>query len=144
MCIAGRDPDRDAFGIAQRHLFRHQLADDEGGVGDERDHEPDPDDVGNALGEAELEQPLRQPLSERCARECAGEHTDQRDADLHRRQELAGIGGQRQRPLGAAHALGRQQRQPRRTRRDHGQFGHGEQAVDDDQDDDDDEFEREH
>ena len=43
----GRDLDRDALGVAQRHLLRHQLADDQGGVGDERDDDADADDVGN-------------------------------------------------------------------------------------------------
>ncbi|MGX1065874.1 hypothetical protein AB7M39_005239 [Bradyrhizobium diazoefficiens] len=131
-------------GSRSAHLLRHQLADDQCGVGDERDDDADADDVGDAGGQAELDQPLRQPLPERRAGERTREHADQRDADLHRREEFAGIGRQRQRAVGAAHALGGEQREAGRTGRDHGQLGHGEQAVDDDQDDDDDEFDREH
>ena len=49
-------------------------------------------------------QPLRDRPAEAGARISAGEDADQRDADLHRRQEAAGVGGEVERDLRAAAA----------------------------------------
>ena len=57
----------------------------------------------------------------------AGEHRDQGDADLHGRQEAAGIGEQVERGLGAVPAGARQRPQPGAARRDDRQLGHREQ-----------------
>ena len=68
-------------------------------------------------------------LGEPGAAEGAGDDADQGDADLHRREHAAGVARERQRQAGAAAALARQRLQPGRSRRDHGDLGHGEEAV---------------
>ena len=92
-----RDLHRDRFGIAQRDLLGHELADDQGSIGDDADDEAHADGVGECRREACLEQPMRQALSKCGTGEGARQHADQSDADLHRGKEFAGIGGQRQR-----------------------------------------------
>ncbi len=92
-----RDPHRHRFRIAQGDLLRHQFADDERRVSDERDDGADADRIRDALRQSELDQQVRQPLAERGAGKCAGQHADQRNADLDRGEKFAGIGCQRQR-----------------------------------------------
>ena len=133
-----RHRDRDPFGRAQRELLGHQLARDQREIGGERDDGGKTRRLGRFGFEA---QPGRKPvgdgLTEACARIGAGQHADQRDADLHRRQEAAGVGGELARDLRAAAAALLGRLQSRVARRDDGQFGHGENAVEEDEDRDD-------
>ena len=97
------------------------------------------------LGGVGLEPSKRQPLGDRPAeagaRIGAGEDADQRDADLHGRQEAAGIGGQLERASGAAAAALGHRLQPRLARRDDRQLAHRQHAVERDQREDEDEVE---
>ena len=74
---------RDRFGVAQGDLLRHQFTDDEGSIGDQRDHKTDAEPVGNAVGHAVADQRVCQPLADRRAGEGARQHADQRNADLN-------------------------------------------------------------
>ncbi len=65
------------------------------------DHDADPERVGDASDKPDAIRPLAQPLAKRGAGKCAGQHADQRDADLHRGEEAARIGAERQRAPGA-------------------------------------------
>ena len=126
-----RDDNRDPLGRAQRELFRHKLARDQRGIGGERD------DRGEArcLGGFGIEtKPGRKPVSDRIS---ASQHADQRDADLHSRQEAPGVGGEQARNLGATAPALLGRLQPRVARRNNGEFGHGENAVEQDEDQDD-------
>ena len=135
------DAHRHRFGVAQRHLFRDEFADDQRGVGDQRDHDADTGCVRDAFAQARLDQPRRKALAERRAGKRAGQDADQGDADLDGGEEAAGVRGQRKRALRSMDAFLSQGRQPRGAGGHDGQFRHGEQAVDDDQDRGDPEFE---
>ena len=126
---------RDRLGIAQRDLLGNELADDQRDIGDDRHDDADAEGAGHPVGNAIVDEQVAQALAERGAGEGAGEHADQRDADLHGRQEAAGIGAELERAAGAAHVPVDHRFQPGRAGRDDRQFGHGEQAVDDDEDD---------
>ena len=63
----GCGPDGDALRIPQRDLLRHELADNERGIGDEGDDDADADGVGDVLVDAGRDQILRQSLAERGA-----------------------------------------------------------------------------
>src|SRR3546814_3846987 len=65
------------------------------------------------------------------------QHADQRDADLHRRQEAPGVRGELARDLRAPAAALFGRLQPRVARRNDREFGHGENAVEEDEDGDD-------
>ena len=99
------------------------------------DDDADAEGAGHPVGNAVVDQQVAQPLAERRAREGAGKHADQRDADLHGRQEAAGIGAELERAAGAAHVPVDHRLEPGRPGRDDRQLRHREQAVDDDEDD---------
>ena len=70
----------------------------------------------------------------------AGQHADQRDAELHRGQELVGIVRQRERRPGALVALLGALLQADLAGRHDGDLRHGEDAVGQDEEEDDEEF----
>ena len=124
-----RHPRGDALGRAQGEVLGDELADDEREVGDGGDHQR----VGDLGAERREAGDARERVIERLgqpgAAEGARDDADQGDADLHRREHAAGIARERQRQARAAAALARQPLQPGRPRRDHGDLGHGEEAV---------------
>jgi hypothetical protein len=135
-------PDRHQLRRAQRQLLRHQLPQHEREVGGDDDDQGQRQAVGETgdRGEAGL-QPGLQVRGDAGAAEHAGEHADQGDAHLHRRQEALRIVRQRpcrHRPLDP---LPLQHRQPRPADRDEGQFAQREQPVQHDQQQDNDNFE---
>ena len=83
-----------------------------------------------------------EPHAQRRAAECARQNADQRDADLHGRQEAAGIVGQRQGLRGAAFACLRHLLQPNAAGRHHRHLGHGKKAIQQEQAEQDGNFER--
>ena len=68
----------------------------------ERDDDADAERIGEARRQPRPCENRRQPRAERGAGKRAGQHADQRDADLHRGQEFAGIFGQVEGRTGAA------------------------------------------
>ena len=80
-----------ALRVAQGELLGHQLADDDGEIGDEADHDAVAQGLGGALGHALGQEDVGQPAAERGAREGAGQDADEGDADLDRGQEPARI-----------------------------------------------------
>ena len=76
------------------------------------DHDADADRVSQALRQSDFDQQVGQALPQRGAGERAGQHADQRDPDLDRRQEFAGIRRQRQRAAGTRDVLFDQRREP--------------------------------
>ncbi len=124
----------DRLGRAQRELLGDELA------GDQRDIGRDDDDDA----EAELRRGVRRQRQERGEalggrpgeagpRERAVEDRDEGDADLRRRQEAGRVLGQRQRRRRTGPAGGGEPAQPRPPRRDDGELGHAEKAVERDQ-----------
>ena len=79
------------------------------------------------------DQPLGDRLPQTRARIGARQNADQGDADLHGRQEAAGVGDELPRYLRAAAPALFRRLQPRVARRDDCELGHGEQAVEEDQ-----------
>jgi hypothetical protein len=132
-----RHPDGYAFRVAERDLLGDKLADYQRAVGDHRHHDADAQRVGGVGGHAERQQLPGQAFAERGAGKSPGKHADQSDADLHGGQETAGIGAKRQSTAGPLHVPVDHRLEAGRTRRNHGQFGHGQQAVDADEDEDD-------
>ena len=131
-----RDLACDRLGRAQRDLLGHQFPDDEGRVGDECHHGPDPERARSTCGDASSHQPCGEPQAKRRAGESAGQDADERDADLNGGKEAAGVRSQLEGRRGAAdiplhHAL-----ETSRTGRDNCQFGHGKKAVHGNQNDD--------
>jgi len=118
----GRDLYRHSLGIAQSDLLRHQFADNQRGIGNERHHRADAERIGGALRQPHTHKPYRQPRAERRARERAGQHADQRDADLHGGEKFSGVRRQREGAARATHALFNKSGQPRGTGRDNGEF----------------------
>ena len=137
---AGRRAGRNPFGIPQRQLLGHELAEDQREIGNRKDHDADPDGAGGRIRDAALQQEFTQPVAEGGARKGARQHADQADADLCRRQEFARVLGQLQRHCRALVAIGGHDFQPRRAGRNNGEFRHGKQPVQEDQNDDDDDF----
>ena len=80
-------------------------------------------------------------VAKACARIGAGQNADQRDADLHRRQEPARLGGQVERISGARGAGLDHRLQPRLARRDDRQLAHRQHPVQRDQREDQDQVE---
>ncbi len=76
---------------------------------------------------------ILQPLAESRLAKRAEQHRDDRDADLHRRQQTRRVGLQFERRYGAGIALGRERLQPRRPRRHQRDLGHREKPVQQDQ-----------
>ncbi len=129
---------RDPLGRAQRELLRHQLARDQREIGGKRNDRR----KARRLGVFGIEaKPCREPVGYRLAeagtRIGAGQHADQRDSNLHRRQEAAGIGSELARDLRAAAAALLGRLKARVARRNDREFGHGENAVEEDEDRDD-------
>ena len=129
------------FGRGERDALGHEFADDHRQRGD-ADHDEHDGDLGAVGSNArDAVEHRAEPHAERGAAEGARQDADQRDADLHRGQEAAGIVGQRQRLRGAAVALLGHVLQPDAAGRHHRHFGQREEAVQQDQTDDDREFE---
>jgi hypothetical protein len=97
------------------------------------DHQHEADRLRIGRIEAEPHQPLGDRAAEARARISAGQDADQRDADLHGRQEPPGIGGKVERGLRAAMASLDHRLEPRLARRHDRQLRHGENAVQRDQ-----------
>ena len=83
-------------------------------------------------------------VAERGAGESARQHADKGDADLHRRQELAGIGAKRQSAAGALDVAIDHRLEASRPGRDDGELGHRQKAVHADEDDHDGDFNVKH
>ena len=132
------------LGIGQRKLLGHQLADDQRAVGDERHHDADAERIGDAARHAQFGERVGEAQADGGARKGARQHADQRDADLHGGQELAGVGGQEQGALGAGDATLGHHAQARRPGGHHGQFRHRQQTIENDQGDDKAEFDDQH
>ena len=98
----------------------------------------------DAVGVARQRRHLRDRLGERFGQSRAavgaGQHADQRDAELHRGQELVGIVRQRERRLRALVALFGALLQAHLAGGDDGDLRHGENAVGEDEQEDDEEF----
>ena len=124
-----RHDDRDRLGRAKRELLGHQLADDQRQEGDEDDDDAEADRLRGLGLETENTQALGHRAAEAGARISAGQNADQRDPDLHGRQEAARIGRQCERALRAAAAGLGAGAQPRLARRDDRQLAHREHAV---------------
>jgi len=135
-----RDPGGYALGIAQGDLLGHQLAQDQGNIGDGHDNHANADDIGDIVGNADGFEPVGEPEAQGGAGKSARQDTHQGDADLYRRQELARVLSERDGNGGAVIALVGHGAQARGTGGDNGQFRHGQQAVDDGQNDDDQNF----
>src|SRR5690606_7894274 len=75
------------------------------------------------------DEPVRQPTADRRSGQRTVENADQRDPNLYRRKETAGILLQLKRLFGAAYLLAGQYAQTAGPRRNHRQFRHGEQPV---------------
>ena len=88
-------------GISKRELLGHQLADHQRGEGREHDHQAETDRLGGVRIDAQQGQPLAHRIAQARARISAGENADQGDADLHRRQEAPGLGGELERAFRA-------------------------------------------
>ena len=87
---------RDRLGRAQRELLGHQLADDQRAEGGDDDDEAEADASARfPASSPSKREPLADRPAEARARIGAGENADQRDPDLHRRQEAARVGGER-------------------------------------------------
>ena len=128
-----RDDGRDALGVVQRDPLRHQLADDEREVRDREDDEEDGDAVRGRRDRPDACEDGRERVRELCAAIRAGEDADERDADLHRREEAVRAGRELDRGARAQVAVVGALLQPRLARRDDGELGHREHAVEHDQ-----------
>ena len=115
--------DRDRLGRAQSELLGDELADHQREIGGERDHDDEADIVRPLGAHPEGLDPLAHRLAERGARDGAGDDPDQGDAELHRGEELARVGGQQDRHFGALVALLGRHPEPRRASRDDGELG---------------------
>ena len=128
-----RDEARDRLRVEQREPLRHELADDERADRDARDH----DRHGNHVGVGRDERPLRQPRGnvgrQRGLAESAARDADHRDADLDRREEVAGVVGKLERRAGGGVPFFVKLLQARFPGGHDGHLGHREKAVDEEQ-----------
>jgi hypothetical protein len=134
--IGGATEDATPLGIAERDLLGHQLADDERKIGDDGDHDGDPDRLGGPWPDVERLEPVGQILGQGGPAKCAGEHADERDADLNAGKEAGLIVEQTQRRPGSDGTSLGHGGETRPTRGDERELSHGEEAVEDDQEDD--------
>jgi hypothetical protein len=140
----GRHPDGNSFRIAQRDLLRHQFADHQGEVRDDRHDEADAERLGDPHAQTQINEPFGETLPERGSGKGAGEDADQGDADLDAREKAARIGCQRQRAPRADDLAVDQRLQSAAPGRDNGEFREREKSVDQDQRDDDRQFDENH
>ena len=117
------------LGVSQGDLLRHQFADDQRGIGDDRHDDADTDGVGETRADTGIGQEIGEALAQRSARKSTRQNTHQRDADLDGRQEFAWIGAELQRARRTADMAVDHRLEPRRTGRDDGEFGHCQKAV---------------
>ena len=105
---------------------------------------PTPTGSATLAGTPSVQQPLPKPQPERGAGERAGQDTDERDADLDGRQELARVIGQRQRAARADDVAVDHGLKAGPAGRDDGQFRHRQEAVDQNENEDDGQFKEKH
>ena len=110
-----RDQHRERLGLLERQRLRHELAEHDGQVGDDREGEH----VGRPARQRVADQPADERLGQR-----AGEDADRGDADLHGRDHAHRIVHQAQRGRAPAPAL-----QRGTARRDHGVLPDHEEGV---------------
>jgi hypothetical protein len=123
----------DRFRRSQRHAFGDEFADDHRHRRDADHHEGDRDGRPMRRDTGHLVKHRSERRAQRGTAECARQDADERDADLHGRQETAGLIGEGQRMLGARLALGRHLLQPQTARRHHRHFRHGKKAIEQEQ-----------
>ena len=133
-----RHPRGDGFRIVEADALRHQLAEDQRQHGDAGDDDAERDAVGVRRERGHLRDRLGERLGQPRAAVGAGQHADQRDAELHRGEELVGIVRERERRLRALVALFRALLQAHLARGHDGDLRHGEHAVGEDEQEDDD------
>ena len=92
---------RDRFRIELADALGHQLAEDDGDVGDQGHDNPGGRERGGANSDPQAVQPLRQLVAERGLADDAVQHADRRDAHLHRGQEAGRLLHQLERGRGA-------------------------------------------
>ena len=132
-----RHDQRDGHRRPQRDLLGHELADDQRGIGGDGDDRREADFRGILLGHAQHGEPFARGSAQAGARIGTRNDPDQRDADLHGRQELARIGCQGDGRGGALAPFGGGLLEARCLGRHDGKLAHGEDAVEHDQPDDD-------
>jgi hypothetical protein len=124
---------RQRLGVALAQALGHELAHDDGEVGDEHHHQAR-GGVARGLGlHAQADEPIAQRLGQRRFAHDAVEHADGGDADLDGGEKARGVLAQLGGGDGAAIALIDQLLQARLTCRNQCQLGHGEQSIEQDE-----------
>jgi hypothetical protein len=121
------------LGIGERDLLRHELADDEREVGDGRDYRGHRDRLCGSGSKPERLEIAGEVLSQGGASKGASEHANERDPDLHAREEASLVLKQTQSGSSAGTACLGHNNEARPARGDDGELGHGEEAVEDNQ-----------
>ncbi len=120
----------DGLGRGEGHALGHEFADDDGG---ERDGHAD-EDEGDGAGVGADERPAGEIrgdiVGERDAADGAGEGGDERDAHLHGGEETRRLLGDREGAGGERIAILGEFAEPGLAGGNHGELGHGEEAVD--------------
>jgi hypothetical protein len=137
-----RHPGSDRLGVGEREPLGHQLAQHDGEKGDHGDDERERHSPGVGSDDRDSGEQRGQLLRDGRPAERAGEGAHQGDADLDGGEELGGLGGERQRGLGPEVARFGTQCEPGPPGGDHGQLGHGEDAVERQQGDDDEQLDQ--
>ncbi len=79
----------DGLRVGERHPLRHEFADDEREIGDDDDDETEGDRLRARTNKRPVRHHLAQGTGKRRPAKCTCKDADQRDADLHDRQEAA-------------------------------------------------------
>ena len=124
------------LGMAQTDALGRQLTQYQRKESDNSDHQDKRECIGVGRENRSCAEALRQPQSQRGPAECTGQDSHKSDADLHRRQEGAGILCQCQCARGAPASHHRLFLQAGSPGRDDGDLGHRKHAVQSDQGED--------
>ena len=119
-----RDAERDPLGVAEREALRHELTDDDVHERDDQEREQDRDE----RAEVHAEQVRQHLLADRADRERC-----ERDAELHRGDEMRRVAGDLHHRAGGAAPLVDELLQPRAAHGDERVLGRDEEAVQQDQ-----------
>jgi hypothetical protein len=123
----------DSLGVVKRQALRQQLADHKRHISDRNHHDYESERIA-VFGETRhLLKPRCEPGRESLFAHSSRENRDQRNADLHRRQEPVGSACQIEGNLRAMTAFVRKLLKPRFAGRHNRHLSHYKNAIDDDQ-----------
>jgi len=132
-----RGEQRDPHGALQRQALRRQFAEHQGEEGDAHGHDGERKRRRRVVTQTLPDQPVAQQPGQRVGAVGAGDQRREGRADLHRRQEPVGVGGEPRRRRPAPAALGERPHLAL-AQRDQGHLRGGEEPADghDDKNDD--------